>query len=180
MKTINKRKHFTISHLAGSFRFLLMPLACFWVMSCGLGPSGQPDSGPVTFNPTHWKKVANHPPTYFPKGTSADHPTGVSDGSWVFSGDQSGARYFIPARGLDSRRLTAEAMMTMTPKRRVVLAKGGQPDLDVDLAEGFGKTMKGFGYLLIELDQRAALARRQSGAGPMRGATGLFENSAPR
>ena len=64
----------------------------------------------------HWHMVRNNPPTYFPKGIPADHPTGVNDGYWVSSGDARGTRYFIPSNGTGSpEALIAEAQATMTP-----------------------------------------------------------------
>lgn len=44
----------------------------------------------------HWVKVSSRPPTYFPRGVSADRPTDCQSGDWVETGDAVGTKYFIP------------------------------------------------------------------------------------
>lgn len=92
------------------------------------------------------------------------------------TGDAAGTRYFIPARGVDSRALTAEAMSTMTPERCKDLERGGPPD--VNLANGFGNAATGLGYLLLEVDERSGSSWNNQGAG--KGQSGLWENKERR
>ena len=149
--------------------------ACILV-SCGTSSPTKPVSSPVFLQSSHWFKAKDNPPTYFPKGVPADHPTTCSDGSWVMTGDAAGTRYFIPLRGVDSRTLTAEAMTTMTPERSKDLERGGTPD--VSLANGIGNAATGLGYLLLELDTHSGASWDQQAAG--RGQAGVWENKERR
>ena len=99
--------------------FLLENLA-----SCSSGSNSS-----VTFQPNHWHKVRSNPPTYFPKGVSAGHATGFSDGSWVYSGDKAKTRYFIPGNDVATKSLVAEAMSTMTANGRKELNKNEPGDV---------------------------------------------------
>ena len=109
-------------------------------------------SSSVTYQPSHWHKVRSTPPTYFPKGVPANHPTGLRDGSWVFTGDKAKTRYFIPLRGVASNNLITEARATMTANKRRKLKKEGGNDWP-------GKKMVkaglfGFGEFLLRQDER--------------------------
>ena len=121
--------------------FLLGNLA-----SCSSGSKSS-----ATFQPNHWYKVRSNPPTYFPKGVPAGHPTGFSDGSWVYSGDKDKTRYFIPAHSVATKNLVAEAMSTMTAEGRKELDKNNPGDV----GQAIGTTVKngsivvGFGILRV-------------------------------
>ncbi len=68
----------------------------------------------------HWVKIAAHPPTYFPRGVSANVPTTLHHGEWVETGDARGSRYFIPFKlpaGTSRRSLIEEAQSARTVKR---------------------------------------------------------------
>ena len=67
-----------------------------------------------------WVKVHANPPTWYPRGTSADCTTGCMDGEWVYTEDPQGTRLFIPLRGLAADRrkaLLAEAFAARTPAK---------------------------------------------------------------
>jgi hypothetical protein len=155
----------------------LLPCWCATMKTLGLlflmgslascSSSSNPDSktSPVAFQPNHWHKVRSNPPTYFPKGVPADHPTRFSDGSWVFTGDKADTRYFIPAGGVASKNLITEAMATMTPNRRKEVNKGGGVDLQIgELVQG---GLLGFGQALLEVDDHIT---RTTGRAPKGGA----------
>jgi hypothetical protein len=180
MKTTHNRTKHSSRHTSGMISCLGLLLAAGTLVSCGTASPGKPDSVPVSLQSSHWFKAKSNPPTYFPKGVPVDHPTTVSDGSWVMTGDAVGTRYFIPARGVDNRALTAEAMTAMTSERREHLMKGGTPDVNLNLAEGIGSAARGLGGLLVELDHAASHARNRQDFGPSRGAVGLFERTERR
>lgn len=74
----------------------------------------------------HWTKVRSDPPTYFPKGVPADHPTTHHDGSWVSTGDAQGTRFFIPFRGklpAEYSELVSEALAERDPSKAEALAE---------------------------------------------------------
>lgn len=125
--------------------FLLGSLA-----SCSTSSHSDSESAPVTFQPNHWHKVRSSPPTYFPKGVPADHPTSFSDGNWVLTGDKADTRYFIPLRGVASKSLVREANTTMTPNRLKEIDKAGDTDWQVD--ELVGGSLMGLGSALFHLD----------------------------
>jgi hypothetical protein len=131
---------------------LSLLFAALAVASCGTGSSGKP--GSVALQPAHWSKVKNNPPTYYPKGVSADHPTTVSDGMWVMTGDSAGTRYFIPARGVDTQGLTDEALAARTPEERKRIEKAGAREINP--AGMFGAAATGIGYTLLEVDRHAS------------------------
>lgn len=129
--------------------------------SCATDSPGKP--GSVALQPAHWSKVRSNPPTYFPKGVSADHPTTASDGMWVKTGDAAGTQYFIPARGVDTKGLIAEAMAARTPEERKKVEKAGGPEID---ASGmFGAATTGIGAVLVEADRHAAGYAHERGKG---------------
>lgn len=178
MKTTTQPNNNPARHLTKTLGCLGLIFAACTLVSCGTGSPTKPVSSPVALQSSHWFKAKSDPPTYFPKGVPADHPTTYKDGSWVMTGDAAGTRYFIPLRGVDSRTLTAEAMSTMTPERCKDLERGGSPD--VNLAEGIGNAATGLGYLLLEVDERATMQRYTQDYGPIRGATGLWEKTERR
>ncbi len=113
----------------------------------------------MTFQPNHWHKVDHSPPTYFPKGVPADHPTAFSDGSWVFTGDKAKTRYFIPLHGVASKSLKREAMARRTPEKQRKLDKEREIDRGIrgaakDLATGFVDSFDWVNQPPVELVRR--------------------------
>lgn len=132
---------------------ILIAVAC--LNSCGTGLSEKPAPTPTTVNQQHWHKVKTNPPTYFPRGVSADHPTdNQSDGMWVKTGDAAGTRYFIPNRGVDSRLLVAEALTQVTPEQKAKQDRNDEPGVTGDGIRGaIGGVATGIGTVLFEADQ---------------------------
>jgi hypothetical protein len=127
------------------------------ITSCGTSSSGRQVSSSVPYQSGHWFKAQSQPPTYFPKGVPADHPTSASDGVWVMTGDSVGTRYFIPVRGVDTDTLTAEAMSMMTAEKREAVRKGSSDDIDLKggAARALGAGLAGFASVLLEADQQS-------------------------
>ncbi len=48
----------------------------------------------------HWVQVSKRPPTFYPRGVSANCKTDCNSGEWVYAGDAAGSRFFIPLHGL--------------------------------------------------------------------------------
>lgn len=86
--------------------------------SCSTGLNTDSASAAVSFQSSDWNKVGNSPPTYYPKGVPADHPTGFSNGHWVLTEDRFDSRHLIPLHGVATKKLTSEAMTKMTPERQ--------------------------------------------------------------
>lgn len=78
------------------------------VTSCGKLPP--PYTGPKALESGKWKQVKKQPPTYYPKGVSANAPTDLHDGFWVRSRKPDGPRFFIPADGVGPH--SAEELIT--------------------------------------------------------------------
>jgi hypothetical protein len=65
-----------------------------------------------------WTKVSDKPPTWYPQGTPADHPTDFTSGEWISTEDAVGSRFFIPLHGLSPERrktLIADALGRRNP-----------------------------------------------------------------
>ena len=166
----------SIRHLPDILNCLGLLLAVGTLASCGTGSPGKPVSSPVVLQPAHWWKARNNPPTYFPKGVPADHPTTASDGMWVMTGDPVGTRYFIPVRGVNTEALTAEALTTRTPEQLRKIEKG--ENVDLNPAEMLGKAATGLGYALLEVDRHNPAYRNGQGAG--RGVAGVWQDQPRR
>jgi hypothetical protein len=39
------------------------------------------------------------PPTYYPRGMPKDYPPLSNEGFWIFAGDPTGSRFFVPKGG---------------------------------------------------------------------------------
>jgi hypothetical protein len=96
----------------------------FMAISC---QTATPPAADVTKGPTqsHWVKVSSQPPTYYPRGVAADHPTDHWSGEWVDTGDDHGTRYFIPFRelgGIDRQRLVNEALSARSERKLAAIA----------------------------------------------------------
>ncbi|MDA7651994.1 hypothetical protein N8582_02245 [Akkermansiaceae bacterium] len=66
-----------------------------------------------------WVKVSSEPPTWYPRGVPADHPTDYRSGEWIHLKDTANTRFFIPLHGLLSEKrkaLEAEAMAARHPE----------------------------------------------------------------
>lgn len=114
-------------------------------------PVQKPKKGrlPESLNPDHWYKVKDKPPTYYPRGVKADHPTTSDEGMWVMSGDEAGTCYFIPVRGCDTRSLCAEAISTRTRNQKRHINRNDGSDTSADgvfrsAADGIGNALFGF------------------------------------
>jgi hypothetical protein len=78
-----------------------------------------------TLTPSHWVKVSSQPPTYYPRGVSADHSTDHWSGEWVYADDAKGSRYFIPIHGLGTvnrQSLIQEALSARSEKKLAKIA----------------------------------------------------------
>ena len=102
-------------------------------------------SSQATFEPNHWHKVSDSPPTYFPKGVPANHPTGPNDGKWVLTEDGAKTSYFIPFRGVSNENLLTQAATQMNTE--------DEPDYNgEEIAGGIvGGTIYGFTRLMLEV-----------------------------
>lgn len=153
---------------------LALLFAAMAFASCGTGSPGK--SGPVALQPSHWSKVKDSPPTYYPKGVSADCPTAVSDGMWVMTGDAAGTRYFIPARGVDTKGLTEEALAARTPEESKRIKKAGSNSINP--AGIFGAAANGMGAIFLEADR--ATSGSQYTQERAKGQAGLLEDKPRR
>lgn len=80
---------------------------------------------PKTVTRSHWVKVSSQPPTYYPCGVAANVPTDHWSGEWIDTGDEHGARYFIPFHGLggnDRQMLVKEALSQRSERKLAVIA----------------------------------------------------------
>lgn len=138
--------------------YIILALATGLLTSCGSNAPGKPKPiGPVSsaLHSGHWKRVRTNPPTYFPAGTPADHPTDYLDGVWVDSGDSQGSRFFIPDHGtaLSQEHLVAEAQQAMTPEAKAALKGKGRRIVAGDIA---GKTLEGVFSVIGAMGQAMA------------------------
>lgn len=119
----------------------------------------------VPFQASQWNKVKSSPPTFFPKGISAKHPTGFSDGQWIESGDSAKTSFFIPQGHPRTENLAAQARSMMTNEGRRKF-KADASDIDGSgMVEG---GILGFGKALLEIDKH--VARTMGGVGTAGGA----------
>lgn len=136
-------------HILRSFVLLLSLGTLVSCQSIRSKKSNTPGPVPSALQSGHWHQVRKNPPTYFPKGIPADHPTEFRDGSWVYSGDQRDSRFFIPAHGTRIPQLTliAEAQQTMSPEARRELQRQGRRfhpgTIATKTADGIGKVVGG-------------------------------------
>ena len=105
---------------------LLLLIATISLISCSssLDAHRARMAGPSALETGHWTKVRTNPPTYFPKGVPADHPTDYHNGYWVRPGGAHGNQFFIPNRGhgkLSEKQLIAEAWAAAAPSERARL-----------------------------------------------------------
>jgi hypothetical protein len=158
MKTLSAPEASPVRKFSAATRVLAIILVIEALVSCGTN-SNEKAAPPVAFNASHWHRVNNDPPTYFPKGVPANHGTEFSDGYWVSTGDKKGSRYFIPARRADTMALIAEAQAAMTPEKAAQLERD---DHDADLNDVAGNVVKG--GILTVLGLAEAVAHTQQHA----------------
>ena len=93
---------------------LAVPLLVAWCCSCTTtGSRVSPAPAPIAKPGKLWTKVSTPPPTWYPRGTPADHPTDFKSGEWILTEDAVGSRFFIPLHGISLERrkaLVAEAL----------------------------------------------------------------------
>ena len=86
-------------------------------------PTSAPDSGTPAVSAivsSHWVQVSSRPPTFYPRGVSAECPTDIESGEWVTTGDAKGTRYFIPVScppGVPRKTLVNEAISARSPQK---------------------------------------------------------------
>ena len=74
----------------------------------------------------NWVKVSANPPTWYPRGVSADCPTDHHNGEWIYTENSQNARYFIPLRSLPQDRragLLDEALAARAPGKVARIAR---------------------------------------------------------
>lgn len=105
----------SVTHLSA----WLILLAALLLNQCA--PIGTPISdAPLASSviPEHWVQVSSHPPTFYPRGVSADCPTDYRSGEWVFTEDAKGTRFFIPFScpgPIPRQALLEEALSAQSP-----------------------------------------------------------------
>jgi len=115
--------HGRLHRTAGRFAVLLVLVAL--INSCSTTvsqlrtvPAGSPSIAPAATS--RWVKIHPDPPTWYPRGTPADHPTDYRSGEWLYTEDAVGSRYFIPVRGIAKERreaLRKEALAARSPRK---------------------------------------------------------------
>ncbi len=86
--------------------------------SCATSKKSDPSTHVAPAIGRSWVKVKSKPPTWYPRGVPADHPTDFYSGEWFYLEDTADTRFFIPIHGLlpDKRKaLKAEAMAARHP-----------------------------------------------------------------
>lgn len=102
-------------------RFFITLLAAVMVSSCATtqsNPKAETQSAHAISN--SWWKVSSNPPTLYPRGVAADHPTDHHSGDWIYTEDPRGTRFFIPHHGLPAaqrKTLLAEALASRSPEK---------------------------------------------------------------
>ncbi|MDA7540751.1 hypothetical protein N8662_02825 [Akkermansiaceae bacterium] len=98
----------------------LASLGILAAVTCSCSTSREVDSSPhvVPKMSKGWVKVSSEPPTWYPRGAAANHPTDYRGGEWIYLKDTADTRFFIPLHGLlpEKRKpLQAEAMAARHP-----------------------------------------------------------------
>ena len=98
----------------------LASLGIFVAVTCSCSTSREVDSSThvVPQMSKGWVKVSSEPPTWYPRGVPADHPTDYRSGEWIYLKDTADNRFFIPLHGLlpeKRKALQAEAMAARHP-----------------------------------------------------------------
>lgn len=106
-----------LARIAGS-RSIIRLIFAISLSSCATTPQqphapSRPALDETVAASGHWVKVRSNPPTWYPRGTRSDCPTGFRSGEWVETGDRDGTRYFIPLHvsgGIPRKTLVKEAL----------------------------------------------------------------------
>lgn len=102
-------------------RFASLCVAVAMITSCANTPDRPPIETQTTQSGSHsWRKVRSNPPTWYPHGVAADHPTDHHSGEWVYTEDAQGTRFFVPFHGLPKEQrnaLIAEALAARNPDK---------------------------------------------------------------
>jgi hypothetical protein len=118
MKSTHDETQSTRRQSSAMIAILASLLAVPGLVSCGTSSSGQAVPATAKMQPSHWFKVSDSPPTYFPKGVAPDHPTDFRSGEWVSTCDAERTRFFIPLHGLakaEREALRSEALAARNP-----------------------------------------------------------------
>ena len=99
----------------------LASLGILVAVTCSCSTSREVDSSThvVPQMSKGWVKVSSEPPTWYPRGVPADHPTDYRSGEWIHLKDTANTRFFIPLHGLLTEKrkaLEAEAMAARHPE----------------------------------------------------------------
>lgn len=100
-------------------RFAFLIILAAVTSSCSTSGESDPSTHVAPPISRSWVKVKSKPPTWYPRGVPADHPTGFKDGEWIYLEDTLDTRMFIPLHGLlpdKAKALKAEAMAARHPK----------------------------------------------------------------
>ncbi|MCF7674302.1 MAG: hypothetical protein K9N23_00905 [Akkermansiaceae bacterium] len=91
------------------------------ISSCSTTPRNTtPGTQGAQIASNSWKKVSSNPPTWYPRGVAADHPTDHNSGEWVYTDDAEGTRFFVPLHGLPAVKRKAQAFVWPSPHSRQV------------------------------------------------------------
>jgi hypothetical protein len=105
-------------------------LGAMLAASCATSPQSAVDrragEAAITRPPSErWVLVSRRPPTWYPRGTSADCRTDFRGGEWIDAGRADGTRFFIPTRGLSTEirmALRREALAARHPAKVAQIA----------------------------------------------------------
>ncbi|MFT6242911.1 MAG: hypothetical protein ACJAQT_005023 [Akkermansiaceae bacterium] len=102
-----------------SLQFIALGLLAGFTSSCATSGKSDPSTHELPSMSRSWVKVDSKPPTWYPRGVPADHPTDFKSGEWIYAEDTKNTCFFIPLHGLppDKRKaLKAEAMAARHPE----------------------------------------------------------------
>jgi hypothetical protein len=107
------------NHLPQSLlQLLCLALLAAFTSSCATSGKSDPSTHVEPTISRSWVKVSSKPPTWFPRGVPADHPSDFKSGDWVYVEDPKGTRFFIPLHGISKDRrkvLQSEALAARHP-----------------------------------------------------------------
>lgn len=129
-------------------KVIILSLVVGLMSSCSSGPRKvDRSSHTVSKVSDSWVQVRSKPPTWFPRGVAADHPTGSRSGSWIDTEDSQGTRFFIPHHGLPGglrKSLKDEALAARHPARaREMGVKAATKDVGAGAVGIFGLLLMG-------------------------------------
>jgi len=99
----------------------LILLSTLLLNQCAPTESPKPKNpGVSSVVPEHWVQVSSSPPTFYPRGVSADCPTDYQSGDWVATEDAKGTLFFIPFScpgPIPRQALVEEALSARSPRK---------------------------------------------------------------